>query len=70
MDINDDSGRLWPLSSDYNNTHKMVSYPPRDKFKNNLGKTESKKLKTCLIQNPMPDKGRNYIAKYHGFTKE
>ena len=47
-----------------------MSYCPTNNVKTNLGQAELEKLKTYLIQNPLPDKGRNYIAKYHGFIKE
>ena len=68
MDINNE--RLWPLSSDHNDTHKMVSYCPKGKFKTEWGKTEFKKLEDYLILDPVTDKGRTYIEKYHGFADE
>ena len=61
---------LFLLSLDFNGSKKRVTYRPLEEFKEDWDRTKSIALKDYLIQNLMSEKGRAYIAKYHGFYEK
>ena len=69
--IKNDTDVLYPLSTDYNDGFKKVTYrPPQRGFDPQWGQHKLNNWKEYLLQDPLTAEGRKNIASYNGFEDE